>query len=110
MSAQSSLSIDEVLREIIKTGKVVIGFRKTIKYVKTGRLKAVVVARNIPREMFSEIIYNAKLSEIPAIIYEGGSMDLGASIGRPFPVSSIGIIDPGTVSIERIRELASRTS
>lgn len=109
MSAPASAALDSVLREIMRTGKVIIGFRKTLKNVKLGKVRAVVVASKIPREMFSDIVYNARISEIPVIVFEGGSMDLGAAVGKPFPVSSIGIIDPGSVSIEKLREFAKST-
>ncbi|MEZ0289739.1 MAG: 50S ribosomal protein L30e [Sulfolobales archaeon] len=101
-------SVEDVIKEIVRTGKVVIGFRKTSKLLKLGKLKTVIVAGGVPKRIYSEITYSAKLSETPVIIFRGGSVDLGSLIGRPFPVSSIGVLDPGVVSLEKIREISEK--
>ncbi|MEM0026338.1 MAG: 50S ribosomal protein L30e [Ignisphaera sp.] len=101
MSAQQSL--DNILRFVARTGKIVVGFKETLKNVKMGRLKFVVITSNIPEAMKNDLEYYAKLSNIEVIVYPGTNRDLGALLGKPFSVSTLGIIDTGQVSEEALR-------
>ncbi|MEM1633599.1 MAG: 50S ribosomal protein L30e [Sulfolobales archaeon] len=99
--------VEETVKEIVRTGNIVIGFRRTLKMLRLGKLRAVIIARHIPENMFSEITYIARLSETPLIVFEGGSVELGSLIGKPFPVSTIGVVDTGVVPIDRVKELSN---
>jgi large subunit ribosomal protein L30e len=109
-----SVQVTDIERELVnalKTGKVVLGSRKTLRHVKTGKAKAVIVAANAPPELKSDIIYYAKLSNIPVYIYPGTSVELGAVCGKPFVVASLSILDPGSSRILELIEAAqSRTT
>ncbi len=91
--------IEKELVNALKTGKVILGSRKTLKIVKLGKAKAVIVAENAPPEIRDDIIYYAKLSNIPLYIYPGTSLELGAVCGKPFTVASLAILDPGSSRI-----------
>ncbi|ABL77693.1 50S ribosomal protein L30e [Thermofilum pendens] len=88
----------EFIRELqtaIKTGKVVLGSRKTIKLLSTGKAKMVILAQNAPTIIAEEIKYKARLAGIPVYVFEGTSKDLGAACNKPFFVSAIAVLDPG---------------
>ncbi len=103
-----SLSITDFARElqmVLKTGSVVIGSKKTIKLAKLGKTKLVVIARNAPPEVKKDLIYYAKLANIPVYEFPGTNMELGAVCGKPFSISALAIIDPGQSNIiELIKE------
>lgn len=99
-------SIDGIIKNIVRGGKVAIGFRRSSRLLKIGRLKAVILAEGSPRSIVSDTLYYAKLGGVPVILFKGSSMDLGNLIGKPFPVTVIGVIDPGNVSIDIIKEAA----
>lgn len=104
-----SVQVTDIERELVnalKTGKVVLGSRKTLRYVKTGKAKAVIVAANAPPELKNDIVYYAKLSNIPVYIYPGTSVELGAVCGKPFVVASLSILDPGNSRILELIEVA----
>ena len=105
---QVSASLDSLIKGLVRGGSVVIGYRRSVKLLKTGRLKAVVVAEGSPRTVLSDVRYYARLGGTPVIVYKGSSMDLGALIGRPHPVSVIGVIDPGNISREVIESMAEK--
>ncbi|MCE4620661.1 MAG: 50S ribosomal protein L30e [Desulfurococcales archaeon] len=94
-----SLSIEKELRNLIRTGKYVIGTRQTLKLLKTGKLKLVIMAKNTPPETKARVRYYARLGNVPIIEYEGTSVDLGSALGKPFVASMIGVIDEGTSKI-----------
>ncbi len=100
MSVPQLPPLDVVLKHVVRTGKVVIGSRKTLKYVKLGRVKAVVAASNLPRDLKEDLEYYASLSGIPIIVFPGTNYDLGTAIGKPFSVAMMGILDPGQVPME----------
>ncbi len=105
-----AVQVTDIEREIVnalKTGKVVLGSRKTLKYVKTGKARAVIVASNAPPELRSDITYYARLGGIPVYIYPGTSLELGAVCGKPFTVASLAVLDPGTSRIIELIEAAA---
>jgi len=107
--SQSS-RVADIERELVtalKTGAVILGTRKTLKLLKLGKVKAVIVAANAPPEIKRDILYYAKLGNIPVYIYPGTSVELGAVCGKPFTVMSLAIIDPGTSRIvDLVKELS----
>lgn len=100
MSAKSIRGlIENELRVVLRTGKVVIGSKQTIKLIKTGKAKLVVIASNTPPQIKKDVKYYAKLSGIHVYEYEGTNMELGAICGKPFSVAALAIVDPGESSI-----------
>jgi len=98
-----SLSFESELRMAIKTGKVRFGSKETLKAVKLGKAKIVIIAANAPEEVKKDILYYAKLSKIPVYVYQGTSIELGTICGKPFMVAAITIYDEGD---SRILEFA----
>lgn len=106
MSTVQVTDIEKELVNALKTGKVVLGSRKTLRYVKTGKAKAVIVAANAPPELRNDILYYAELSGVPVYVYPGTSVELGAICGKPFTVASLAILDPGSSRILDLIEAA----
>lgn len=106
-SCQGVLQMEDEVRLAYSSGKVIIGYRKAVKYLKTGKEKpkAIIIAENMPSHMRDMILYLAKMSNVPVIKYPGKSIDLGRAVRKPFFVSTIVIIDPGE---SRILELAEQ--
>jgi large subunit ribosomal protein L30e len=98
------IDVNKQLKILVKTGKVEFGIKQAIKTVKTGKTKMVIIASNCPEEFKQEILYCAKISNIPVYAYKGGSLDLGAVCDKPFPISALTIIDPGDSEILKLIE------
>jgi large subunit ribosomal protein L30e len=82
--------VDEI-QSAIKSERAVFGFRNTIKFIKTGNPKTIVMANNLPDSMRKEIEHNAKTGSTKLEVFEGSSKELGVVCGKPFPVSTITI-------------------
>ncbi|MDK6028540.1 50S ribosomal protein L30e [Ignisphaera sp. 4213-co] len=108
MSDQQSL--DNLLKYVARTGKIVIGFNETLRYVKTGRVRFIVIASNIPESMKSDIEYYAKLSNVGIIEYPGSNRDLGTLLGKPFSISTLGIVETGQVSENALKAFVKSTT
>ncbi len=92
----------DVIRELqtaIRTGKVVLGYRRTLKELVNDRAKLVVVAKNAPSHIVEELKYYASLSQTPILVFEGSSRELGAACRKPFMVSALAVLDPGESNI-----------
>ncbi|MEM0014424.1 MAG: 50S ribosomal protein L30e [Zestosphaera sp.] len=89
------VSLETPIKLLFKTGKVVLGSRRAVKVIKSGKALGVIVASNIPKHLAEDITYYSRMSNIKLIKYPGSSYDLGAILGKPFPVSVVAILDAG---------------
>ncbi|MCS7108020.1 MAG: 50S ribosomal protein L30e [Sulfolobales archaeon] len=90
-----SRDLENEIKNVLKSGKAVLGINRSLKAVMLGRAKAVIVASKIPKNYDDDIRRYANLSGIPVINFSGSSRDLGLVCGKPFPVSAIAILDLG---------------
>jgi large subunit ribosomal protein L30e len=95
--------LDNILKFVVRTGKIVIGFNQTLKHVKWGKVKYIIISSNAPESLRSDIEHYAKLSGIPIISYPGTNRELGTVLGKPFSVAFAGIIDLGQVSEDSLK-------
>ncbi len=101
------MDLGRELRTAMKTGKIILGYKQTLKACMFGKAQLIIVANNAPERIKKEIIYYAKIAQVPVYIFPGSSWDLGGLCGKPFMVSSLAIIDPGESEILRLAELES---
>lgn len=87
------------IRRAVDTGKVIFGKDKSLKALKLGHAKLVIVSSNCPREVLADVKRYAELAGIPFHIYGGDSAELGLTCGKPFLVSVLAILDPGTSGV-----------
>ncbi|MCS7097246.1 MAG: 50S ribosomal protein L30e [Candidatus Methanomethylicia archaeon] len=99
-----SLKLDKELQVILKTGKMIFGSKSAIKSVKLGKAKMIIISSTIPKNIKEDILYYAKLSNIPVIEFNGSSWDLGFICGKPFMISAITVLDPGESEILKLAE------
>ncbi len=83
------MSLEKELKDALKEGKAILGFRKSLKYLKTNKPKLVIIAENIPERYKIQILHNAKISKVKVKIFKGSSKELGVLCGKPFPVSTV---------------------
>jgi len=92
----------ELLRELRRTaesGRITIGLRTTRKALRSGELRLIVVASNCPDE---ELASKEEIEGVKVIRVSRRNTDLGAFIGKPFPVSVVSIVDPGNSKILQV--------
>lgn len=101
------IDINKAIATTVKTGKVLFGANNAVKSAKLGRAKLIIVAANCPQNVREDIEYYCKISEIPMVIYNGTSIDLGSACGKPFMVSALTIREPGDSDILKLTEAAN---
>ncbi len=85
------MTLAEEIQSAIKSKKAIIGYRESIKFIKTEMPKMVVIANNLPDSMRKEIEHNTKLSKAKLENFSGSSKDLGTICGVPYPVTTVTI-------------------
>ena len=93
------MSLNQPIASAVSTGECRIGANSSIKALRAGIVKLVVVASNCPKEEYEDISHYASLTETKMYKFEGTSWDLGEVAGKPFMVSAIAIIKPGDSKI-----------
>ncbi|MHA1958797.1 MAG: 50S ribosomal protein L30e [Candidatus Thorarchaeota archaeon] len=93
------MSVNQPLASAVSTGRCTIGARSSINAIKSGDAKLVVIARNCPQDEREDIERFAELAKIPIHIFDGTSWDMGETVGKPFMVSAIAVIEAGDSKI-----------
>merc|ERR1712215_382970 len=97
----SQESINTRLALVMKSGKYVLGYKQTLKTLRSGKAKLVIVASNIPPLRKSELEYYAMLAKTGVHHYNGNNIELGTACGKYYPCCTLSITDPGDSDIIR---------
>jgi large subunit ribosomal protein L30e len=98
------VDVNKAIYSAVKTGKVVLGSRRSLNFLKLGKAKLVIVASNAPKDLREVVDYYSKLTLIPVYTYNGTSLDLGRVCGKPFPIMMMAIREPGDSNIMELVE------
>ena len=88
-------SINSRLQLVMKSGKYVLGYKQTLKMIRQGKAKLVILANNCPALRKSEIEYYAMLAKTGVHHYSGNNIELGTASGKYYRVCTLAIVDPG---------------
>ena len=97
MSPIETKFLQSVLQSTVEGGKYVTGAREVTNSVKSSRL--VVYASNAPAPLLERVRKACKASAVPAVAFEGSSLELGRICKKRYRVVAIGIRSPGTTDI-----------
>jgi large subunit ribosomal protein L30e len=98
------IDVGRAIATAVKTGKVSFGANSAVQNAQTGKAKLIVVAANCPKNVRQDIEYYSRLSKVPIITFNGSSLDLAATCGKPFSVSALSIREPGDSEILKLTE------
>lgn len=89
------MDVGREIRKATETGRVLFGTEQSLKSVKTGEAKLVIVASDAPVRTKETLEYYCSLTNISVHHHEGTSVDLGTMCGKPFVISVLTVISPG---------------
>lgn len=98
-SKKSGDTINSKLGLVIKSGKYTLGYQSTLKALRRGQAKLVIIASNTPPLRKSEIEYYAMLAKAHVHSFNGTNNDLGTACGRLFAVGLVTVLDAGDSDI-----------
>ncbi|MBI5253083.1 MAG: 50S ribosomal protein L30e [Euryarchaeota archaeon] len=93
------MDVGKSIRAAVDTGKVTLGERETLKAVRNGDVKLVIMASNCPPALREELVRCTRISGVHVYEYPGSSLELGSVCGKPFVVSMLGVVEAGDSSI-----------
>jgi len=79
-------TINSKLQLVMKSGKVTLGLKSTLKAMRNGKAKLVLISANTPPLRKSEIEYYAMLSKTSVHHFQGTNSALGTAAGKLFRV------------------------
>ena len=75
-SKKDANSINSRLALVMKSGKVSLGYKSTLKALRTGKAKLVIIAGNTPPLRKSELEYYSMLSKTPVHHFSGTNVSI----------------------------------
>merc|ERR1711912_178634 len=100
-ASKAAESINTRLALVMKSGKYQLGYKTTIKSLRQGKAKLILIANNCPALRKSEIEYYAMLAKTGVHHFNGDNNELGTACGKYYRVSALSITDPGDSDIIR---------
>ncbi|KAJ2309126.1 60S ribosomal protein L30, partial [Coemansia sp. Cherry 401B] len=95
----SGESINSRLALVMKSGKSQLGYKSTLKTLRSGKAKLVIISGNTPPLRKSEIEYYAMLAKTSVHHYNGNNIELGTACGKYYRVGTMSILDAGDSDI-----------
>ncbi|KAI0134743.1 50S ribosomal protein L30e-like protein [Xylariales sp. AK1849] len=96
---KDSNSLNTRLALVMKSGKVTLGYKSTLKQLRAGKAKLVIIAGNTPPLRKSELEYYSMLSKTPVHHFGGTNIELGTACGKLFRCSTMSVLDAGDSDI-----------
>lgn len=85
--------INTRLALVVKSGKYTLGYKSTLKTLRKGSSKLILIAGNCPVLRKTELEYYAMLSKTPVHHYNGNNIEMGTACGKLFRVGCVSITD-----------------
>ncbi|GAB9470104.1 hypothetical protein Gpo141_00007359 [Globisporangium polare] len=94
-------NINSRLQLVMRSGKVALGYKQTLKALRSGKAKLVLIGSNTQPLRKSEVEYYSMLAKTGVHHFAGTNNDLGTACGKFFRVSVMCILDAGDSDILR---------
>merc|ERR1712014_367322 len=98
-SSRTANSLNSKLALVMKSGKVTLGYKSTLKSLRSGKTKLIIIAGNTPPLRKSELEYYSMLSKAPIHHFGGNNIELGTACGKLFRCGTMAILDAGDSDI-----------
>jgi len=79
----------------VRTGKLVLGYKKVLDLLMTASPKLVIVSDSSPATIKESVLYYSQLAKVKCVKAKQTALELGSNCGKPFPVSTIAVLDAG---------------
>ena len=85
----------------MKSGKCVLGYKQSLKMIRQGKVKPVILTNNCSALRKSEIEYDAMLAKTGVHHYHGNNTELSTDVKSTTEVFTLAMIDPDDSDISR---------
>lgn len=95
----TSENINSKLSLVMKSGKFVLGYKSTLRALRSGDAKLVILSNNCPTIRKGELEYYAAIAKAKVVFYAGNNIALGTACGKYHRCSTLAIIEGGDSDI-----------
>lgn len=92
-------NLNSKLSLVMKSGKYVLGYKSTLRTLRSGQAKLIILSNNCPTVRKAEIEYYAVLAKAKVVFYQGNNISLGTACGKYHRCSTMAILDAGDSDI-----------
>mmetsp|Transcript_7757 Transcript_7757/g.22492 ORF Transcript_7757/g.22492 Transcript_7757/m.22492 type:complete len:109 (+) Transcript_7757:64-390(+) len=92
-------SMNSRLKLVMKSGKAILGYKHSLKCLRKGKAKMILISSNCPHLRKSEVEYMAMLAKTQVHHYTGDNTALGTACGKFYNCSVLSIVDAGDSDI-----------
>ena len=96
---QTSEGLNTKLSLVFRSGKACLGFKSTLKALRSGTAKLIILSNNCPMIRRAQIEYYAHIAKVSIIFYNGNNIALGTACGRLHRCSTLAILEQGDSDI-----------
>ncbi len=93
------MDVRREIRVAVNTGEATFGVKEALENLDEGNAEMLIVARNCPEEKFSGEEYE----DVPIYHFRGTNQELGSTVGKPFAISTIAILDSGQSNVTSLK-------
>lgn len=90
------MDLNHALKVALETGTVKIGVSEAKAAAEAKKAKLLIVSSSCPD---ASLRTERSVGKIPVYHFAGSAVDLGQACGKPFPISALAILDPGSSAI-----------
>jgi large subunit ribosomal protein L30e len=90
------MDLNHALKVALETGTVKIGLSESRAAAEGKKARLLIVASTCPDPVLTK---ERTLGKVPVYHFGGTAVDLGQACGKPFPISALAILDPGSSAI-----------
>ena len=93
-------TVASVVKAAMKSGKVVLGQRASLRALKSS--KVVVVSSALSEGELAAAEEACKAAEVPLVLFNDSAVSLGVAAGRAFPVKMLSIKSAGDADLSKL--------
>jgi len=83
------------LRKLLEQKRLILGTKRTLLYLKKGKLEKVYLSSNCPEDVLSTLDSYTKIGKFKLEKLESTNDELGVVCRKPFAISIIGLLSNG---------------
>ncbi len=97
-----AIDVSKSIRMVADSGKVLLGAQETRKMALSGKARLVIMSSNCPQNYRHDVEHYCRIAGISVMQFPGTSLELGTACGKPFPVSTMAVLESGNSDILEI--------
>jgi large subunit ribosomal protein L30e len=82
-------NLEKTIKEGISTNKCKIGTKQVMRSIKGSKI--IILSNSLMARNKSKILEEAKSSQVPTLLYDGSSVQLGRLCNKPFRISALSL-------------------